>query len=202
MELPLWIRTPEELDALAADLEGAGAVAIDTEADSLHHYPGKLCLVQIGDRRGHGHLVDPLALPTLAASAPLLRRSRHAQGAPRRRQRSRLSQAPVRLQLRLALRHRARRALPRRAALGLEGCSPSTSGSTPVKSRQKDDWSRRPLTAEQEAYALDDVLHLVTLRERLLEELVAKGRASGSRRSAPRSPRSSCPRRWSIPTPT
>jgi len=32
-------------------------------------------------------------------------------------------------------------------------------GVTAVKSRQKDDWSRRPLTAEQEAYALDDVLH-------------------------------------------
>ena len=31
---------------LAADLGAARAVAIDTEADSLHHYPGKLCLVQ------------------------------------------------------------------------------------------------------------------------------------------------------------
>ena len=40
---------------------------------------------------------------------------------------------------------------------------------TAVKSRQKDDWSRRPLTAEQEAYALNDVLHLIPLRERLME---------------------------------
>jgi ribonuclease D len=47
---------------------------------------------------------------------------------------------------------------------------------TAVKSRQKDDWSRRPLTGPQEAYALDDVLHLIPLRARLLEELRAIGR--------------------------
>src|SRR5712691_6409518 len=66
-----WIRTPAELDALAVSLRGAGAIAIDTEADSLHHYPGKLCLVQIADDRGHAHLVDPLVLPDLAPLAPL-----------------------------------------------------------------------------------------------------------------------------------
>src|SRR5262245_41511269 len=64
--LPRLIRTPSELDVLAASLRGAAAVALDTEADSLHHYPGKLCLVQIADDRGRAHLVDPLALPTLA----------------------------------------------------------------------------------------------------------------------------------------
>ena len=37
MPLPLWIRTPEALEMLARELEGAGALAIDTEADSLHH---------------------------------------------------------------------------------------------------------------------------------------------------------------------
>src|SRR2546426_4114092 len=65
-----WIRTPAELDALAVSLRGAGAIAIDTEADSLHHYPGKLCLVQIADDRGHAHLVDPLALPALFPLGP------------------------------------------------------------------------------------------------------------------------------------
>ncbi len=62
-------------------------------------------------------------------------------------------------------------------ALGLEGLLTQYLGVTAVKSRQKDDWSRRPLTPEQEAYALDDVLHLIPLRERLLEALHAIGRA-------------------------
>ena len=71
MDLPRWIRTPEELAALAAALEGAATVAIDTEADSLHHYPGKLCLVQVASDRGQAHLIDPLALPSLLALGPL-----------------------------------------------------------------------------------------------------------------------------------
>src|SRR6266536_2671607 len=67
MDLPRWIRTPADLEDLARSLAGAGSVAIDTEADSLHHYPGKLCLVQIADDAGRAHLVDPLALPSLSA---------------------------------------------------------------------------------------------------------------------------------------
>ena len=38
-----WIRTPDELRRLVSDLEGCGAIAIDTEADSLHHYSAKVC---------------------------------------------------------------------------------------------------------------------------------------------------------------
>ena len=66
MTLPLWIRTADDLAALAAELAGTPALAIDTEADSLHHYPGKLCLVQVADAQGRGHLVDPLVLRDLS----------------------------------------------------------------------------------------------------------------------------------------
>src|SRR5262245_22233803 len=64
-----WIRTPDELSRLAETLRGAPLVAVDTEADSLHHYPGKLCLVQIADASGRAWLVDPLALSDLGALA-------------------------------------------------------------------------------------------------------------------------------------
>jgi ribonuclease D len=49
-------------------------------------------------------------------------------------------------------------------------------GVTLSKANQKDDWSRRPLTPQQEAYALADVTHLVALREKLEARLVASGR--------------------------
>jgi hypothetical protein len=65
MTPPRWIRTPEELHALVASLQDSKALCIDTEADGLHHHPVKLCLVQVADDAGRGHLVDPLALPTL-----------------------------------------------------------------------------------------------------------------------------------------
>jgi ribonuclease D len=43
-------------------------------------------------------------------------------------------------------------------------------------SRQKDDWSVRPLTEAQRLYAAADVLHLLALKEHLREELGRMGR--------------------------
>ena len=48
------------LSAFVADLEEAEWTALDTEADSLHAYPEKLCLIQI-TIPGQDVLVDPLA---------------------------------------------------------------------------------------------------------------------------------------------
>src|SRR5215510_5630506 len=45
-----------------------------------------------------------------------------------------------------------------------------------AKAHTRTDWSRRPLSPEQQAYALDDVRHLGALRDSLLETLAAKGR--------------------------
>src|SRR6185295_303380 len=44
------------------------------------------------------------------------------------------------------------------------------------KAHTRTDWSRRPLSPEQQEYALDDVRHLAPLRDRLLETLRARGR--------------------------
>src|SRR2546428_1451888 len=176
MDLPRWIRTPAELEALARSLAGAGSLTIDTEADSLHHYPGKLCLVQIADDAGRAHLVDPLALPTLAPLGPLFADPRivkvfHAADNDLAYLKRLYGFTVVSLfDTGVAARFLGAK------ALGLDGLLREYLGVEPVKSRQKDDWSRRPLTAEQEAYALNDVLHLFALRQRLLDELRAKGR--------------------------
>ena len=176
MPLPLWIRTPEALEMLARELEGAGALAIDTEADSLHHYPGKLCLVQVADARGRGHLVDPLALRDLsplgrALADPGTLKVLHAADNDLAYLK-RLYGVTVVSLFDTAVAARFLGA----PALGLEGLLAQYLGVTAVKSRQKDDWSRRPLSPAQEAYALDDVLHLIPLRARLMEELRAIGR--------------------------
>ena len=54
------IQTAAELSDLAARIQDAPWVGIDTEADSLHAYPEKLCLLQIAIPDG-AYLVDPLA---------------------------------------------------------------------------------------------------------------------------------------------
>jgi ribonuclease D len=44
------------------------------------------------------------------------------------------------------------------------------------KAHTRTDWTRRPLSGEQQEYALDDVRHLLALRASLLDTLAAKGR--------------------------
>lgn len=46
------------------------------------------------------------------------------------------------------------------------------------KAHTRADWTRRPLTGEQQEYALDDVRHLAALRASLLDTLAAKGRVA------------------------
>src|SRR5512132_747492 len=176
MTAPLWIKTPAEMDALVASLKGAKALSIDTEADGLHHYPVKLCLVQVADDRGRGHLADPLALPTLAPLGPffadpdvikVLHAADNDLGYLKRLYGFSVSNL---FDTAIAARFLGV------TSLSLDGLLREFLGVDPGPSRQKDDWSRRPLSAAQETYALNDVLHLIPLREKLLEALRAKGR--------------------------
>jgi ribonuclease D len=175
-DAPRWIRTPEEMGRLAAALARARAVSIDTEADSLHHYPGKLCLVQIATDAGEGHLVDPLLLADLSALGPCLADS----GIVKVLHAADNDLAYLKRLHAFTVASLFDTALAARflgvTALGLDELLKTFIGVDPGKSRQKDDWSRRPLTAEQETYALNDVLHLNALRERLTEDLRVKGR--------------------------
>ena len=173
-----WVRTPAELDVLARDLRGVPAVAVDTEADSLHHYPGKLCLVQISDGNGRGILVDPLALPDLAALRDLFADP----GTLKVLHAADNDLAYLKRLYRFAVNGLFDTAIAARflgaTALGLDGLLKQYLDVDPGKSRQKDDWSRRPLTSEQEQYAVNDVLHLISLRGRLVTELAQRERLS------------------------
>jgi ribonuclease D len=61
-------------------------------------------------------------------------------------------------------------------ALGLDTLLEAWLGVTLPPSRQRDDWSTRPLSRAQLDYAAADVRHLFALRARLTEELRAVGR--------------------------
>ena len=54
------IDTERKLETFLPVLRAATWVAVDTEADSLHAYPEKVCLIQISTVSGD-ELVDPLA---------------------------------------------------------------------------------------------------------------------------------------------
>jgi ribonuclease D len=59
-EIPLiMVEDPAALDDMLNTLRGATAIAVDTEADSFHHYQEKVCLIQLSDLE-RDWIVDPL----------------------------------------------------------------------------------------------------------------------------------------------
>ena len=67
------ISSREQLTELISHIDGHERVAVDTEADSLHCYREKLCLLQVSLPEGD-FLVDPLAGSDLAPLANTLAR--------------------------------------------------------------------------------------------------------------------------------
>ena len=170
-----WIRTTGELAELVGSLAGRRAIALDTESDSLHHHREKVCLVQVGVEEG-GWLVDPLAARDLSPLAPLLADPaivKVLHGADydvtTLKRDFGFTFASV-FDTMIASR------VLGRPEIGLQALLRTEFGVALAKDSQKDDWSRRPLTPTQEAYALADVAHLIPLHDRLVAALQELGR--------------------------
>ncbi len=169
------VAAPEPFEALlsALDEDPEADVALDTEADSFHHYFEKVCLLQLS-WGGTAHLVDPLQ--TLDIGALLARFARR-----------RLLMHGADYDLRLLFRGYGFRAaslfdtmfaaqLLGEKEIGLAALLAARVGVTLDKAHQRADWSERPLTPPLVAYAAADVLHLAALVESITRDLEAKGR--------------------------
>ncbi len=167
------IDTPDRLSSALAVLQRAEWIAMDTEADSLHAYPEKLCLLQLSHPGGE-MLVDPLAGLDLTPLLGVL--GRHI-----------LILHGGDYDLRLM--YRAWRFVPRgvfdtMSAARLVGCRrfgltdlvSKYLGLVLEKGPQKANWGQRPLTPRMTAYAESDARYLKPLQERLQAELVRLGR--------------------------
>jgi ribonuclease D len=157
-------------------LRAAGEIALDTEGDSLHHYPERLALVQVAVPTGEAWLVDPLALPDLDTLAPVfadpgrvtvLHAGDNDLAQLKRRHAFRFASV---FDTSIAARFLGAR------ALGLDVLLAQHVDVALPPSRQKDDWSARPLSDAQVRYAVADVLHLFGLKQRLVEALRPTGR--------------------------
>jgi len=132
--------------------------------------------VQIADRDGSAWLVDPLAIADLGALAPVLAAKEplvvlHAgdNDLAHLKRRHAFSFGAI-FDTSIAARFLGGR------ALGLDVLLREHLGVELPPSRQKDDWSVRPLTEAQERYAVADVVHLLELKDRLVEALERAGR--------------------------
>ncbi len=176
--MTVWIRTPEALAALARSLGGCRALALDTESDSLYHHFDKVCLVQVATENGGCLLVDALQLRDLSPLAPAMADPslvKVLHGADydvcTMKRDFGFSFASI-FDTMIAAR------LLGRSELGLLALARDELGIALSKENQKDDWSRRPLTPQQEAYAVADVAHLIELQRRLAARLESLGRLS------------------------
>jgi ribonuclease D len=162
-----------DLDALAQDLLGEKTLAIDTEADSFYHYYDKTCLVQIATRR-QIFLIDPLALggpKELSPLAPIFA----APGICKIFHAAEYDLFVLKRDCSFEFQHLFDTMISAQLlgypSVGLASIANRHFGVDLPKDEQRSDWSARPLSARQLAYAAADVLHLIPLAERLTREL-------------------------------
>src|SRR6266567_1745927 len=177
------IDTEQKLENFLPTLRASTWVAVDTEADSLHAYPEKVCLIQISTASGD-ELIDPLAPISLA---PLLEAlSGHE-----------LIMHGADYDLRLLEKHH--RFIPSAIfdtmlaarLLGISQFSLSNLveaylGVKLEKGAQKANWALRPLTDRMERYARNDTHFLKPLADKMKPELEAKNRMAWHQESCAR----------------
>jgi ribonuclease D len=174
-------------DAQLADLlprmERFKRVAVDTEADSLHCYFEKLCLIQL-TFDGQDHLVDPLARIDLQPlCTALAEREIVLQGMD-------FDLRLLRRTYNLAAREVFDTVIGARM-LGLKEFSLAALvqqyfNVTLAKGSQKANWARRPLPPAMEAYAKNDTHFLLPLAEKMEAQMHALGRMDWFRQSCQR----------------
>ncbi len=161
------------LTAFLPRLRAADWIALDTEADSLHAYPEKLCLLQIA-LPGECVLLDPLAgldltpvLEVFGGHEIILHGGDYD---------LRLLWKTCQFAPRAVFDTMFAARLLGCREFGLNSLLSQFLGITLEKGSQKANWARRPLTPKMADYALNDVRHLKPLVDLLRQRLVEKGR--------------------------
>jgi ribonuclease D len=177
----VYVRERAVLEMLIERIATSKSVALDTEADSLHSYFEKICLIQLSVA-GEQYLVDPLSgldlgglLEALAERLLIVHGGdydlRMLRGSLGFRPRGEVFDTMIAAQL-LGIEQLSLGALIKRFF-----------GITIGKAEQKSDWSRRPLSEKQLRYAIEDTRFLEPLAEHLGRELRDRGRMAWHRES-------------------
>ncbi|MBI2946546.1 MAG: HRDC domain-containing protein [Verrucomicrobia bacterium] len=169
------IDDPPKLAALVSRIRSADWVALDTEADSLHAYPEKLCLIQIS-LPGENAIVDPLAGVDLTPLLDVLKdRELILHGADYD---LRLLWKSFRFRPRAIFDTMWAARLLGYEEFGLLHLVAKVLEITLEKGPQKMNWARRPLPERMEQYARNDTRYLRALAEALSTQLEQLGRGS------------------------
>ena len=169
------IDSADALTSFAAASARATTLALDTEFMREKTYRAELCLLQLADGNT-AVCVDPLAVPDLTPLVPLLTSAATVKIMHAARQDLEVLLPAVGLVTPVFDTQIATALAGHPSQVGYAELARRLLGVELSKAHTRADWSRRPLSPEQQEYALDDVRHLGALRERLLETLRAQGR--------------------------
>ena len=174
------ITTDQTLKDACEILKTEKELAVDLEADSLHHFKEKVCLIQLASSRG-AFIVDPLSITDFSPFKPVLEDSgiiKLFHGGDfdiRSMDRdfglkvNNLFDSEIACKF-LGIQQRSLAALLKKHFdINLN------------KQFQRTDWSKRPLSQEMIVYGLNDVLHLAELCDILKEKLRNTGRLTWAR---------------------
>ncbi len=173
------VTDPHGLAGLVERLSREQCIVIDTESNSFHRFPDRVCLVQIA-AKGRAWVIDPLEMTTddvaplgaLMANPDVEKVIHAASNDVRVLDKEWSFRVANVFDTSIAAQFCGMR------RVGLDSVLLDALGVAIVKSKslQRADWTIRPLPDEALQYAVDDVLHLQDLRDELVRRLEELGR--------------------------
>ncbi len=155
------------------DIDGQKVCAIDTEADSLHRHKESLCLIQFSAGE-ESVLIDPLAIKDLSPLAIYLKDATvwmHGADYDMTMLKREFGELPpVVYDTQIGAR------LLGIKQFGVGNLVEHYFDVVLLKSSQKADWGMRPLSEKMIDYALNDVLYLLGMGDKIVADLKTKGR--------------------------
>ncbi len=175
MSLPPILTSTEQISEFAAELSNYPVIAVDLEADSMHNYQEKVCLLQFSTP-DTTVLIDPLAGADLKSLRPVLAN-------PKIRKIFHAADYDIRclardfdIEINGLFDTMISSQFLGEARFGLADVLRKYYSVELDKQYQRADWSRRPLPEAMIRYAAEDTSHLHELVENLEAQLIDKGR--------------------------
>lgn len=174
---PVLVNQPDAAARQLAALSACKELALDTEGASFHRFVDRVYLLQLSTR-DRTTIVDPLAVPAdmLAPLRAVLENPGVEVVLHDADYDLRLLHQDYGWHVRNIFDTRVAAQLLGLKAFGLAALLESYFGVKIDKKHQRADWSMRPLPADMLAYAAQDTMNLLDLRDRMRDALEKKGR--------------------------
>ncbi|HSH03275.1 MAG TPA: HRDC domain-containing protein [Anaerolineae bacterium] len=168
------ITTTHDWHACLTHLEQVPRLAIDLESNSMFAYQEEVCLIQISTT-DHDFIVDPLANISIEHLGPIINNPDQEKILHAAEYDLMLMQSQYGWQLNNLFDTMWAARILGHTHIGLANVLKNEYGLTISKKYQRSNWSARPLSDAQLAYAQRDTHYLIPLRHRLNQELEEKG---------------------------